>query len=99
MHDFAVTDQHVVFFDSPAVINPAAAATGEPMVRWEPEHGSRIGVLSRDGEYDRVRWFPVENRFVMHVMNAYNDGDTIVVDYVHRPSFELDTAAGIQGSP
>ena len=96
MHDFAVTDQHVVFFDSPAVIDPAAAATGEPMVRWEPEHGTRIGVMSRDGEHDRVRWFPVENRFAMHFMNAYNDGDAIVVDYVHRPSFELDTAAGIE---
>ncbi len=58
------------------------------MVRWQPEHGTRIGVISRDGEHDRVRWFPVENRFVMHVLNAYNDGDAIVVDYVHRPSFE-----------
>jgi carotenoid cleavage dioxygenase len=99
MHDFAVTDQHVVFFDSPAVIDPSAAATGEPPVRWEPEHGTRIGVLSRDVEHDRVRWFPVENRFVMHVMNAYNDGDLIVVDYVHRPSFEIDTAAGIEQAP
>lgn len=99
MHDFAVTDQHVVFFDSPAVIDPAAAATGAPMVRWAPEHGTRIGVMSRDGEHDRVRWFPVENRFVMHVMNAYNDGDAIVVDYVHRPSFELDTVTGIDDLP
>ena len=99
MHDFAVTDQHVVFFDSPAVIDPAAAATGAPMVRWEPEHGTRIGVMSRDGEHDHVRWFPVENRFAMHFMNAYNDGDAIVVDYVHRPSFELDTAVGIEQTP
>jgi carotenoid cleavage dioxygenase len=99
MHDFAVTDQHVVFFDSPAVINPAAAATGAPMVRWEPEHGTRIGVMSRDGEHDRVRWFPVENRYAMHFLNAYTDGDAIVVDYVHRPTFELANAAGIGGSP
>jgi carotenoid cleavage dioxygenase len=99
MHEFAVTDQHVVFFDSPAVINPAAAATGAPMVRWEPEHGTRIGVMSRDGEHDRVRWFPVENRYAMHFVNAYTDGDAIVVDYVHRPTFELANAAGIGGSP
>lgn len=99
MHDFAVTDQHVVFFDSPAILDPAAAATGEPMVRWEPEHGTRIGVMSRDAEHDRVRWFPVENRFAMHFMNAYDDGDAIVIDYVHRPSFELDTAVGIEQGP
>lgn len=99
MHDFAVTDQHVVFFDSPAVIDPAASTTGAPTVQWEPQHGTRIGVMSRDGEHDHVRWFPVESRFAMHFMNAYNDGDAIVVDYIHRPSFEIDTAAGIEQMP
>ena len=87
MHDFAVTDQHVVFFDSPAVHRSRRRrATGGPLVQWQPEHGTRIGVLSREGEHDRVRWFPVENRFAMHFVNAYNDGDAIVVDYIHRPT-------------
>ena len=35
----------------------------------------------------------------MHFMNAYNDGDAIVVDYIHRPSFDLDTAAGVEQAP
>jgi carotenoid cleavage dioxygenase len=99
MHDFAVTDQHVVFFDCPAVLDPAAAATGAPVVSWKPEHGTRIGVMSRDTEHDRVRWFQVENRFVSHVMNAFNDGDAIVVDYVHRPRFALDAAGGVEDMP
>jgi carotenoid cleavage dioxygenase len=99
MHDFAVTDLHVVFFDCPAVLDPAAAATGTPVVAWKPEHGTRIGVMSRDAEHDRVRWFQVENRFVPHVMNAFNDGDAIVVDYVHRPRFELDATVSVEDMP
>ena len=99
MHDFAVTDQHVVFFDSPTVVDPAAGSTGAPRVEWRPEHGTRIGVMSRDGEHDRVRWFQVENCYVSHVMNAFNDGDAIVVDYVHRPSFDVDTVSGIGSEP
>lgn len=92
MHDFGVTDQHVVFFDSPAVLDPAAASRGEPMVEWRPEHGTRIGVLSREGGTDNVRWFPVENRFVLHVMNAYCEGESIIVDSVRRRGFAIEAA-------
>jgi carotenoid cleavage dioxygenase len=99
MHDFAVTDQHVVFFDCPAVLDPSAAATGAPVVSWKPEHGTRVGVMSRDAEHDRVRWFPVENRFVAHVMNAFNDGDAIVVDSVQCPRFDLDAGKGVEDLP
>ncbi len=99
MHDFGVTDQHVVFFDSPAVIDPTGGADGGPLVQWQPEHGTRLGLLSREGESDRIRWFPMENRFAMHFVNAYTDGDDVVVDYIHRDSFNLETAAGIAQSP
>lgn len=99
MHDFAVTDQHVVFFDSPAVIDPGTAADGGSLVSWQPEHGTRIGLLAREGESDRVRWFPTENRFAMHFVNAYTDGDEVIVDYIHRDAFSLETATGIDQSP
>lgn len=98
MHDFAVTDQHVVFFDSPAVIEPSSAADGS-LVSWQPEHGTRIGLLLREGENDHVRWFPTENRFAMHFVNAYTDGDEVIIDYIHRDAFSLETAAGIEQLP
>jgi carotenoid cleavage dioxygenase len=99
IHDFAVTDQHVVFFDCPAVLDADAAVLGRPLLQWQPEHGTRIGVLAREGDSERVRWFPVENRFVLHVLNAYTDGDDVVVDYIHRPELCVETATGIQQSP
>lgn len=98
MHDFAVTSQHVVFFDCPVVLDPSAAETGAPALRWDEGAGTRIGVLEREGEHS-VRWFPVENRFVMHVMNAHTSGHRVVVDSVHRRSFDVTDVGGRGQSP
>ena len=90
MHDFGVTDQHVVFFDSPAVLDPGAVARGERIVEWQEDYGTRIGVMPRDGDTGSMRWFPVDNRFVMHVMNAYTKDKTVIIDYIHRRAFRPD---------
>lgn len=84
MHDFAMTDQHVVFFDSPAVLDPAAPRGGVPRPEWREEYGTRIGVMPRGGGREDLRWFTVENRFVLHVANAYTQGERVIVDHIHR---------------
>jgi len=80
MHDFAVTERHVIFFDLPAVFDLEAMLGGGAAVRWEPQHGARIGVLPRDATTDEVRWTEVEPFYVFHFLNAYDDGDTVVVE-------------------
>ncbi len=80
MHDFAVTERHVVFFDLPAVFDLEAMLGGGAAVRWEPQHGARIGVLPRDATTDEVRWTEVEPFYVFHFLNAYDDGDAVVVE-------------------
>jgi carotenoid cleavage dioxygenase len=99
IHDFAITSQHVVFFDSPAVFDVAAAAEGGPALSWQEEAGTRIGVLEREGDNRSVRWFPVENRFAMHFMNAHTAGQRVVVDYVHRRSFDVAQQGEHQQTP
>jgi len=47
---------------------------------WNPRYPARIGVMPRDGDNTDVRWFDVEPCYVFHPMNAYDDGDTIVLD-------------------
>jgi carotenoid cleavage dioxygenase len=54
--------------------------------RWNPDHPARVGVLPRDAAGDLVRWFDVEPCCVFHPMNAYDDGDSIVLDVVRHPS-------------
>jgi len=88
-----VTDQHVVFFDSPAVFDAQALLRGEAAVRWNGQRGTRIGVMSRESDAVDLRWIPVEDCFAMHFLNGYTDGDTVVVDYVHRR--RLDVPGGM----
>lgn len=80
MHDFAVSRERVVVFDLPAVFDVHALLAGEPGIRWEPDHGARIGVLDRADLSAPVRWFEMEPFWMFHVLNAHDDGDTVVVE-------------------
>jgi len=80
MHAFAATRRHVLFFDSPAVIDLGRYGAGGPLVQWEPEHGARVGVLPREGPADAIRWLEIEPGYVLHFLNAWEQDARIVVD-------------------
>jgi carotenoid cleavage dioxygenase len=80
MHDFVVTDRHVVFFDAPAVFDFTSFAAGGPMLRWKPELGTRIGVMPRDGDAADVVWTEIDPCYVFHFLNAWTDGDEVHID-------------------
>jgi len=47
-----------------------------------------------------VRWFDVEPCYVFHPMNAYDDGDTIVLDVIRHPKmFDTDNLGPNEGPP
>jgi len=73
MHDFAVTENYTVFYDSPAVFDLNTFMSGGPAVRWSPELGTRIGVLPRRGLPEDIRWFEVDCCYVVHFFNAWED--------------------------
>src|SRR5262249_15548335 len=56
MHDFAITQDHAVFFDFPVVFN-AAELSGIPY-RWSDTYTPRIGVLPRHTP-GSIQWFEV----------------------------------------
>ena len=79
MHDFVVTEHYSVFLDAPAIFDVKALMAGESPMRWEPDNGTRLGVLPRFGGADDIRWFEVDDAYVVHFANAWEDGDTIEV--------------------
>ena len=79
MHDFAVTERYAIFLDSPAIFDVQAMMEGKPGIRWEPEHGTRIGVLPRREEGGKIRWFDIKTCNVVHFFNAWDDGNKIEV--------------------
>lgn len=84
MHDFAMTAGHVIFLDLPIVFNIdiAVNGSGDMPFRWEDEYGARLGVLRRDDPHGEVRWFDIDPCYIFHVANAYDEGDTIVLQAV-----------------
>ena len=90
MHDFAITENHVVFLDLPVVYDLALVGKRPFPAKWQPDYGARVGVMPRRGD-GAVRWFDVEPCYVFHTLNAYDDGDRVVIDLVrHATMFERD---------
>jgi len=80
IHDFAITDDAVVFMLFPLVFSFENIKQRGGAFSWEPERGTRIGVMPRTGGNADVRWFEAEPSYVFHPMNAYREGDTLTVD-------------------
>ncbi len=80
MHDFNITQNYVIFMDLPAVLDLQLAMTGDMPIRWDESYPARLGVMPRDGNDDQVKWFEINSCYVFHPMNAYEDGDKIVLD-------------------
>ena len=93
LHDFCFAGKHVAFYLAPYRLDMAALAqegkTLMESLRWEPEKGSRLLVVRReDGE--PVASVPVGNRYVLHGINAYEEGDRLIVDVLEldRPVYD-----------
>jgi carotenoid cleavage dioxygenase len=139
MHDFSLTEKHVVFYDLPVTFDAQQAAemtapralrlpvrlmlsaligrvripdpisARQPVPKnadrrlpysWNPKYPARVGVMPREGGNADVRWFDVEPCYVFHPMNAYDDGETIVLDVVRHPKmFDTDHLGPNEGPP
>jgi carotenoid cleavage dioxygenase len=80
VHDFVVTDRHVIFPIFPATIDIPRIMAGGPAVAWDPSKPSRIGIMPRNGTVADLRWFTGEPCYVFHPMNAFADGDRVICD-------------------
>lgn len=84
IHDFAISTRHVVSYVSPLVLRMDALLSGSTLMdalSWQPELGSYLVIASRDtGE--AVATIPAGDRHCLHLVNAFEDGERLVVDVV-----------------
>jgi len=80
IHDFAVTENFVVFIVGPLVFSFEQLMAGGEVFSWEPERGMRFGIMPRNGGSGDVKWFHDDAGYIFHPMNAYEDGEEIVLD-------------------
>jgi hypothetical protein len=93
MHDFAITQDFVLFFDLPLVFSFDAVARGGMPYAFDESAGARIGVLRRDAPTRPVRWLEIEPCYFFHPMNASNSGDSIRIDVARYPELWRNTRA------
>jgi carotenoid cleavage dioxygenase len=79
MHDFAITPRHTIFMDLPLTFSIKRVLRGQPVLKFEPERGARFAVLPRHGGSRDIKWFEVSPCYVFHTLNAYEDGDEVVL--------------------
>lgn len=99
MHDVIVTKEHVVLLACPATLRLEHVARTGSIVGWEPDLGTQLGVMRRDGDGSDVRWIGTGPCYVFHALNAHSDGHHIVADvcrYDRVPLFDGDRAAGLE---
>jgi carotenoid cleavage dioxygenase-like enzyme len=85
IHDFAITEGHVVFMDLPVIFDLALAQAGTIPYRWSDDYGARLGIMSRGGTSAPVWWFEIEPCYVFHPLNAFEEAGDLIVDVVRYP--------------
>ena len=80
LHDFAVTQKHVIFYVIPLAIDMEQMKSGGIHWSWDRSKGTYFGVLRRGGDGKDLRWFKGPERSATHVMGAYDDGTRVIVD-------------------
>jgi carotenoid cleavage dioxygenase len=79
-HDMAFTRNYSILNDLPVFWDAELLKRGIHAVRAHPGLKSRFGVIPRFGGADDIRWFDAEPTYILHFLNAYEDGDEIVMD-------------------
>ncbi|MEY2883052.1 MAG: hypothetical protein RL490_776, partial [Pseudomonadota bacterium] len=80
MHDFMMTDNHVIFPVMPVVIDMARAMSGKPMAAWENGRPTMFGIMPKGGTAADLRWVETDSKFMFHSANSYEVGGDIVID-------------------
>lgn len=79
-HDMAITENHAVLMDLPLVNDEVAARQGRHKIVFRREWPTRFGVLPRHGDGAATRWFEFDPCYIYHSVNAWEEGDEIVLD-------------------
>lgn len=79
MHDMAVTEHYSILHDVPLYHDDEALKAGRHKIVFNSELPIRFGVIPRYGASDSIQWFEFSSCFMYHVINAWEEGNEIVM--------------------
>ncbi len=85
-HDLTITENYTILHDFPLFHDVEILRRHKHRVaRFHRDLPSRFAVLPRRGQGDEARWFEFEPGYVLHMVNAWEEGDWIVMDGCFQP--------------
>ena len=79
-HDIGVTPHFTILHDFPVFFDEETfQKTGKRIPLFHPDVPTRYGVIPRFGDDADVRWFEFEPCYMLHVVNAWEEGDKVVM--------------------
>ncbi|MCG8443167.1 MAG: carotenoid oxygenase family protein, partial [Caulobacterales bacterium] len=79
-HDMAITPNYSILMDLSMFWDPALLQRDVHKVTFYPDLPSRFAIVPRYGSNEDVRWFEAEPCYIYHVINAWEEGESLVLD-------------------
>jgi carotenoid cleavage dioxygenase-like enzyme len=80
VHDFAITEEHVVFPMTPMITDLEVLKKGGPFYQYHPDKEYHFAVMPRYGTAADVRWFRGPSGSAGHMVNAFAEGTKVHLD-------------------
>ena len=79
-HDMMFTQHWSILCDFPLFWDEELLKRDVHVTRLHEGLASRFALIPRYGQPEDIRWFEAEPTFVLHFINAFEDGDEVVLD-------------------
>ena len=79
-HDMAFSENYSILNDLPVFWDAEQLKQGNHVVRFHKNLPTRFGIIPRKGSADEIKWFEAAPTYVLHFLNAWEDGDEVVLD-------------------
>jgi carotenoid cleavage dioxygenase len=99
LHDWAVTARHFVFPFWSTTADEQRMRAGGPHWMFEPDRPIRIGIMRRNASTAEMRWFQAPPGGLGHILNAFSEGEKVVVDIFASERNQFPFIANADGAP
>jgi len=77
-HDMGLTENYIILHDLPVVFTEGGLRNHMWQIKVA-DQPARFGVAPKYGTGDQIKWFETETCYIYHVVNAWEDGDEVVM--------------------
>ena len=79
-HDMTFSEHWSIVNDLPLFWDADLLKRGIHAARMHDGVPARFGLIPRHGQPEQIRWFEAAPTYILHFLNAYEDGDEVVMD-------------------